>query len=360
VPQDDDTAPTPVPETPQEALAALAQGEGATVDRLASGEGRALLDMAALPPEWPRDVQAGIMRNVLQEVVDSLRDAQHRETVRAQLGLTAEYSHPSPARRMDALLASGMLDPHKSQAYGQGLSDIGGAVAQMIVDRLSQLNASGDWEQYAQGYVLPGEAPQKYPLRFLNYHMLFTLAGRIGIECTTYRVIRALENGVDSYKAVLWYYSDPKANVEILPVANCRVGTIRPLDRGGYEATLELPHALRKGETCFFASKVLFHSTHESARIVSHEVRCQAVNRLTIGIQFDTAAPPSAVWHYTGGPKVGMTRPSNEPRDFLTVSSLGFVSHEFSRCRNGHRYGIQWDWQPLRKFGPRAGNKGGG
>jgi hypothetical protein len=215
----------------------------------------------------------------------------------------------------------------------------------MLMARLSQLNATGGWEQYAEGYTPLKEDPPGGPFKFTRYHMLFRLADRVGIECITYRVMQALSDGVDSYRAVAWYYSDPEADVQILPVANCEVGDLEPLEKGGAAAILRLPHALRRNETCFFASKVIYHSERESTRIVSHEVRSHSVDKLTIGIQFDPEAPPSSVWHYSGGREAGMKRPQGDSSDFLRMSELGFISHDFLKCLNGRRYGIQWDWE---------------
>ena len=129
-----------------------------------------------------------------------------------------------------------------------------------------------------------------------------------------------------------------------MPIANCRLASLDPLENGGAAAILQLPHRLREGERCFFASKVVYHSSRETTRIVSHDVRSHAVDRLTIGIQFDMTALPFSAWHYTGGREVGTRRPSEGSSDFLTMSEFGFISHEFRGCANGRRYGIQWDW----------------
>ena len=330
-----------VPETPQEALSALASGEGATPEQIASPLGRPLRDLAYVPPQWPWNVEATAIRNVISEVVESLADAHNREAARAQLGLAPQYSSHDPAQRMETLLASGAFDPERISAYSQQIYP---ALAQMLRERLLQLNSTGGWLEYAAGYSPPEEEIVSYPFKFERYHMLFSLAKRVGIECTTYRVLRALDDGVSSYKAIAWYYSDPEAAVEVIPIANCRVASIEPQEDGGAAAVLELPHPLRRGETCFFASKVIYHSSRETTRIVSHDVRSQSVDRLTIGIQFDMDAPPFSVWHYTGDGEVGMRRPSPDSNSFLPMSELGFVSHKFRACKHGRRYGIQWDW----------------
>lgn len=336
-----------VPATPQDALSALAKGHGATPEQISSTAGRVLLDLARVPPQWPRHVQARAIRNVLAEVVEGLSDAKQRETARAQLGLTQQYSSHDPEKRIQRLMASGILASTRIGAQrrpDREWRSIRPALAQMLVSRLSQLNASGDWEQYAEGYAPLNEDPAVGPFKFTRYHMLFRLEGRVGIECITYRILQALSNGVDSYRAVAWYYSDPEANSEIVPVANCEVGALEPLGKGGAAALLKLPHALRQNETCFFASKVIYSSERETTRIVSHEVRSQGVDKLTIGIQFDPAALPSLIWHYAGSKGVGMKRPEGGSSDFLPISELGYVSHEFLNCISGRRYGIQWDW----------------
>ena len=332
---------TNVPETPQEALNALASGEGATAEQIASPLGRVLRDLAYVPPQWPWNVEATAIRNVISEVVESLVDAHRRETARAQLGLTPEYSSRDPAKRMETLLASGAFDSEPTSGDSQQIYP---ALAQMLRERLSQLNVTGDWPKYAPGYAPPVDEMASYPFKFIDYHMLFSLANRVGIECTTYRVLQALEDGVDSYRAIVWYYSDPDAAAAVIPIANCRVKSIEPLDSGGAAAILELPHKLQRGETCFFASKVVYNSFRETTRIVSHDVRSQAVDRLTIGIQFDTNDPPSSIWHYSDNIKVQMKRPSAGSTDLLPISEFGFVSHDFHACEHARRYGIQWDW----------------
>lgn len=336
-----------VPATTQEALSALAEGQGATPEQIASPAGRVLLDLANIPPQWPRHVQATAIRNVLKEVVEGLIDERERETARAKLGLTQQYFSHDPEKRIQNLVASGILASTHLAAEerpNQEWRDVRPALARMLIARLSQLNATEDWEQYSEGYIMAEEEPVSDPYKFTRYHMIFRLAGRVGLECITYRVMQALAEGVDRYRAVAWYYSDPQADVTIQSIANCTVGTLEPLGNGGAAATLTLPHALHKNELCFFASKVTYNSERESTRIVSHEVRSQFVDKLTIGIQFDPAVPPSSIWHYSGGREVGTKRPREGSSDFLTISELGYTSHVFLDCVNGQRYGIQWDW----------------
>jgi len=335
------------PATPQEALSALAEGQGATPEQIASPAGRVLLDLANVPPQWPRHVQATAIRNVLKEVVDGLKDEIERETARAKLGLTQQYFSHDPEKRIQNLVASGILASTHLAAEerpNQEWRDVRPALAQMLIARLSQLNATEDWAQYSEGYVAPEDEPISGPYKFTRYHMLFRLSGRVGIECITYRVMQALVDGVDHYRAVAWYYSDPQADVTIQSIANCTVGSLEPLENGGAAAILALPHALHKDELCFFASKVIYNSERESTRIVSHEVRSQFVDKLTIGIQFDPVVQPSSIWYYSGGREVGMKRPREGSSDFLPISGLGFTSHVFLDCVNGQRYGIQWDW----------------
>jgi hypothetical protein len=334
---------TSVPQTPQEVLSALADGEGATPEQIASPVGQALRDLAQFPPDWPWDVQARAIRKIISEVVESLEDARNKETARARLGLTSQYSSRDPAKRIRVFLESGALEPDHPSGYSQ---QIYMALDQMLRQRLSQLNATGGWEGYAGGYSPAPQDAASNPFMFERYHMLFTLRGRVGIECTTYRLLRAQVDGVDSYTAIAWYYSDPDAEVEVIPIANCRVASRSPLDKGGAAVTLQLPHKLREGESCFFASKVIYHSSRETTRIVSHDVRSQSVEKLTIGIQFDMEALPSLAWHYAGIREVGTRRPSQGSTEYLALSKFGFVSHEFRDCRNGRRYGIQWDWVP--------------
>lgn len=336
-----------VPTTPQDALSALAEGQGATSELIASPTGRALIDMADVPPQWPRHVQARAIRNVLKEVVEGLKEETQRETARAKLALTQQYSSHDPEKRIQNLVASGILaSTHlaEDERPNQEWRDIRPALAQMFLARLSQLNAARDWQQYSEGYV-----PQEQPTfggqyKFVRYHMIFRLMRRVGIECITYRLMQALADGVDSYRAVAWYYSDPQADVAAHSVANCHVGTLEPLENGGAAALLHLPHVLQANEQCFFASRVIYGSERETTRIVSHVVESQRVDKLTIGIQFDTAELPSSVWQYEGGREVGIKRPREGSPDFVPVSELGYSSHVFLDCENGRRYGIQWDW----------------
>ena len=179
-----------VPRTPQEALSALASGEGATTEQIASPIGQVLRDLAQFPPDWPWNVQAEAIRNVISEVVESLEDARHRETARAQLGLTAQYSSDDPTQRINVLRGSGTFDSGRVHGHSQQIYP---ALAEMLGQRLLQVNTRGEWDRYAGGFTPPREELVKYPFKFENYHMLFTLKERVGIECTTYRVLRALE-----------------------------------------------------------------------------------------------------------------------------------------------------------------------
>ena len=65
----------------------------------------------------------------------------------------------------------------------------------------------------------------------------------------------------DYYEAVAWYYNDPDAPVEIIPIANCALdGPLRPLPQGGSCGTLRFSRTLNRSDSYFFAYETRFNS----------------------------------------------------------------------------------------------------
>jgi len=344
-----------IPDEVGKVLENLADSGGAAVEKLASEAGRPLLDYAKTPLQWSRRQQATAVHNVINDLIETLGDNRHRHAVRTRLGMAgppgADGTILSP---LEAFVHKTSVPP---QTRGNSADGSGVQLApfgKIVFDRLAQINATRGWESHIEDQAARPEQLPDHPFEFDSYHMVFTLRGRAGVECTTYRVLRALQDGIDSYPSVGWYFSDPGSPVEIDALANCRVTGLTRRPDGGVAAKLKLPHPLRKGESCFFASRIRYASEVEANRVITHEVRSRRVRRLTIGVQFDVAALPEPIWRFSGD-TLNTEPPASGSDAFLAVSELGYVEHIFENCEHGRKIGLQWNWShhsaPARQAG---------
>jgi hypothetical protein len=327
------------------ALTELSRGEGASVERVMSSAGRPLRDLAQFPAAWPVDLQSRALIKLLDESITRLPDARQRQSTRVVLALDPDFPGDSANQRLLRLLAARPGQAESTRALRDYWYRARADLASILGEMIHEANTRGSWEKFrgsSARFVSDASAP---PLHFDRCDVLWRFQGRVGIEQTTYRWVTALADGVDRYDAVGWYYSDPRAVVTIQAIANCEVGEIRRMRRGGSRATLMLPRRLMSGESCFFASRVLFQSSEECAPIVSHEVRANGVGRLVMRIQFDPDDPPQRPWCFNSATETDVESESAEdPDGRLEISALGYVQADFRDCLHGRRYGVAWQW----------------
>jgi hypothetical protein len=217
-------------------------------------------------------------------------------------------------------------------------------LAESLQGRLDELNRSTDgWAVYRTDE--PPSPPRSLPLSFDRTDVLFLFSGRRGIQSYSYRWLTA-HGPVDHYEAVGWYYNEPDAPVEIIPLANCaRKDPYVVLPEGGRLARLEFERTLEPGEKYFFAYTTVFNSDQPCRPTILYEVRGLSMRTLTVRAQFDVEALPSKIWYFDIGIQSnGYHVPDDDAPQIVRVASNGFASHEFSNCEKGRKYGLRWLW----------------
>jgi hypothetical protein len=167
------------------------------------------------------------------------------------------------------------------------------------------------------------------------------------VQVISYRWLTA-HGPVDHYDAVGWYYNEPDAPVEIIPMANCELdGAIQDLPAGGRVARLRFSHELEEGERYFFAYGTLFNSQQPCRPTILYEVRGLRMDALVVRAQFDPAMKPIRCWFFdVEAQGEGWERPGPQGPELLQIAANGYVEHEFPNCRRGRKYGLRWEWPP--------------
>jgi hypothetical protein len=140
-----------------------------------------------------------------------------------------------------------------------------------------------------------------------------------------------------------WYYNQPDAPVEIVPLANCILESpLRDLPQGGRCGALKFPHSLEAGEKYFFAYTTIFNSQQPCRPVILYEVRGLEMRSLVVRAQFDVNAKPVRCWYFdVEAQNEGWETPGEQAPEVLTVASNGYAEHEFSHCSRGRKYGLR-------------------
>jgi hypothetical protein len=344
----------------EDAIKNLVQFAGPNVRDLSEGvkEGyKAVLGAAHVPEDWPVDAKASAVLIVIQELVDEIRNVNWKLAARAAFRLPAtDYTGPECDSREGRwkILAQreGVTNPddikRRVENYRDYWRHAAPRLAADLEHRLGELNRSVEgWQRFRTDPPLSPASPLPLtpPISFDRTEVLYEFSGRRGVQVTSHRWLRAHES-VDHYDAVGWYYNEPKAPVEIIPLANCTSdGRMRELPRGGVLGRLAFSHVLAPGEQYYFAYITRFNSDQPTMPTILYEVRGKEMRNLSVRAQFDIRALPERICYFNLGEQdQGWEWPDDGSPEWLEVASNGFVEHKFDVCQRGRQYGLKWLW----------------
>jgi hypothetical protein len=318
---------------------------------------RAILDAAHVPEGWPPDATASAVLTVIEELAQEIRNPRWQAATLAALRFPAnEYigaDCESREGRWKALAERETTDAEDIKRRVENYRDYWRSavprLAEALDDRLRQLNRSPDgWRRFQDEAHVHPPLRLSQPLSFDRTEVLYQLEGYRGIQCTTWRWLTA-HAPIDGYDAVGWYYNEPNAPVEIIPLANCTSdGPMRDLPMGGVLGRLRFSHVLRPDEQYFFAYVTKFNSDQPCRPTILQEVRGRATRQLTVRVQFDVKTLPSKIWYFdVGTQSEGWQTPDERASEVLEHSPNGYYEKVFDVCTSGRQYGLRWEWRDL-------------
>jgi hypothetical protein len=334
----------------------LVQASGPDIRKLSRGDTEGLqriMQLAEVPLEWPAATKAAAIFTIIQELAEEIANPRWRAAAKAAFRLPADqYMGPefdslasrwrTLARREGAL---GAEAKGRAEAYRGYWIAAATHLADRLERRILELNRSpNSWRAYTTG--APPSPPRSLPISFDHTDVLYRLRGNRGIESISYRWLTAHAE-VDHYEAVGWYYNEPDAPVQIIPLANCALdGPLRDLPQGGRCGTLRFSHTLKAGEHYFFAYMTRFNSDQPCRPTILYEVRGLEMRSLIIRAQFDPDAVPARCWYFNvEAQSEGWKTPGKNAPELLTIAPNGYLDHEFHHCERGRKYGLRWDWR---------------
>jgi hypothetical protein len=336
-------------------LRELVLGAGPDIRKLSRdpGEGlRTIMEAARVPAGWREDAKASAVLTAIQELVQQTANPRWRMAALAAFRLPPEEymgpDHDSLASRWRALARregapDGDVNGRADEYRGYWVT-AAAHLARQLELRLAELNdTTPGWEVYRSG--VPHSPPRSLPISFDRTDVLYQFAGYRGVSSISYRWLTA-HAPVDHYEPVGWYYNEPDAPVDIVPLANCTLeGPLRDLPQGGRCCTLRFSHTLASGEQYFFAYMTKFNSEQVCRPTILYEVRGLEMRSLTIRAQFD--ALPARCWRFNvGSQNEGWQTPDDGAPEMLRIPPNGYVEHEFADCERGRKYGLRWQWRP--------------
>jgi hypothetical protein len=183
------------------------------------------------------------------------------------------------------------------------------------------------------------------PWTFVSLDLTYRLAGRAVRETEQVCVVRAVEDGVDRYRAIYYWKEGggPPARL-VMYEGGTLVDDTQTLQAGLRVATIRLPRPLAAGELHRLRYDVVYAGDDESEPICAVHV-VWPVDALTVRIAFDLVALPTAVWLVAGLPPDAES-PGPEAAVALHPDGSGYVDAQFSRPAISRLHGIAWSWSP--------------
>ena len=320
---------------------------------------KAILEAAHVPDDWTVDAKASAVLTVIHELVDEIKNANWEQAARAAFRLPAtEYvgseSDSREGRWRVLAQREGLTSPEDIKKRVENYRDYwrraAPTLAPALERRLPELNQAREgWQRFGKDPPLSPSSPLPLspPTSFDRTEVLYEFRGCRGLQATSHRLLRAHEP-VDHYDAVGWYYNEPRAPVEILPLANCTVeGSMRDLPRGGVLGRLKFSHMLAPGERYYFAYITRFNSDQPCMPAILYEVRGHEIRDLTVRVQFDVQVLPQRICYFSvGAQDQGWEWPEEGAPEWLEIAPNGFVEYRFEVCQRGRQYGLKWEWPP--------------
>lgn len=341
------------PRSIEAGLRELVMGEGPNVRRLARRESLGLehlMTVAATPSTWAPDVAAAAVVEVIVEQVQGVANPRWRSAAEAALRLPADSFFGEPGESLaKRWKRRAELDGRPDvEAAKEAFRGYWTACARSLADRLEVVfeemaRDPTSWDRFAKSE--PHSPPLMLPISFDRTDVLYRFDGRVGVQSTSYRWLKA-HDPVSYYDAVGWYYNEPNAPVEIVPLANCEVNApIRDLPAGGRTARLSFARTLSSGDEYFFAYTTMFNSSQPCRPTILYEVRGRRMDNLVVRSQFDRAEMPGLCWYFdVEAQSEGWQEPDSDGAQVLEVAPNGYVEHMFRECRRGRKYGLRWLW----------------
>jgi hypothetical protein len=337
-------------------LRELVVGAGPDVHRLSRSETEnllAIMETAQTPIDWPPGAKAAAVMTVTNALVHQIKNPRWRAAALAAFRLPANQYVGEESDSLAArwrLLAQAENSGHQAvrsqaEAYREYWVRAASQLAARLEDKLQELNSSaGGWEPYRTGN--PSAPPHSLPISFDRTDVLYQFRRYQGVQSISYRWLMA-HAAVDHYEPVGWYYNEPDAPVEIIPLANCTLdGPLRDLPQGGRTGRLAFAHTLIKDERYFFAYLIRFNSNQPCRPTILYEVRGLEMRSLIVRAQFDPEAVPYRCWYFdVETQNEGWSVPSDGAPEMLPIASNGYVEHEFINCRRGRKFGLRWQWE---------------
>ncbi len=342
-------------ESLEAALRALVVDAGPSVHRLVNRESegaRILMAAARTPDTWSTEEKAAAVIATVVSVIDELTNPRWKRAAQAAVRIPAQRYQGAEfdslagrwrdLGREDAAQETISVDEAADRYRGYWRNSTAPHLAKALLARFDQLNAGDGWQQMRKEEYIPSVA---LPLSFERTELLYHFEGMRGIKSTCQRWLVA-HGPVEYYDAVGWYYNDPDAAVDIVPVANCyREGSYELLPQGGRKGRLRFARRLEVGDRYYFAYETQFNSDRPCRPTILQEVRGRLTAQLTVRAQFDPRVLPARCWYFdVSVQSEGSIVPPEGAPQLLTVSPNGYVDHEFRNCRHGRKYGLRWLW----------------
>lgn len=314
---------------------------------------RTIMQMAHVPAHWQEDAKATAVLSVIQELVEQIENQDWKLAAMAAFRLpAADYvgsSQDSLASRWRSLASRNNATDHAARTLAESYRGYwiraAPRLAERLERRLADLNSSpADWDAYRKG--APPSPQRSLPISFDHTDLLYRFDGYKGTERISYRWLTA-NAPVDHYEAIGWYYNEPDAPIEIIPLANCQLdGPLRDLPQGGRSARLRFARTLEPGERYFFAYSTKFNSELVCRPTILYEMRGLEVSSLIVRAQFDTI--PARCWSFDveGQQEIWDTPTGDDAPELLQIAPNGYIEYEFEHCQRGRKYGLRWEWNP--------------
>ncbi|MGH3766467.1 MAG: hypothetical protein ACRDS0_07255 [Pseudonocardiaceae bacterium] len=217
-------------------------------------------------------------------------------------------------------------------------------LAEDVARRFHLLNNSAEgWKPLrTSGRRAPALTP---PIAFEKVDVLYIFDGHRGVRSICQCWITASDE-CDHYEARAWYYSQPDAPVEIIPLANCELSRpLQELPLGGRYGALKFARTLHTNDTYFFSYETLFNSRLQCRPTILFQPRALGMRSLVMRAQFDKAVLPTKCWYLDMELQIDDSQiPEDGAPELLEIASNGYVEHAFHACERGRQYGVRWIW----------------
>lgn len=333
--------PRPTGQLRRDAIAELGwsmAGEGLTADKLTTMPAvRALPAVADVVADVAEAKQPAVAYDVVAAAARSLGGSVDARLLRNALGIDYDGDARNLTERRAAFGWVG--DPRT--IYDRERKMLGALVTTLGAPGNGPYPATNGTARAAPAAAVPGLLDMG-PWTFLTLDLTYRIAGRALRETEQVCVVRAVEDGVDRYRAI-YYWKDgagPPAHL-VMYEGGTLVDDTQTLQPGLHVATISLPRPLAAGDVHRLRYDITYAGDEDSEPICAVHV-VWPVDTLTVRVAFDVAALPDAVWRVDGLAPEGV--PAAGDGVALHVDGSGYVDAEFRQPAISRLHGIAWSW----------------